>query len=120
MSLASALDEAPNAIAVPPIVIELFTKPALGKPVAFVKVTLEGVPRAGVTKVGDVAKTNEPVPVSSVTAASRLAELGVPRKVATPVPKDVMPVPPLATGSVPLTPAVNETVFFSHRLVLAL
>jgi hypothetical protein len=63
----------------------------------------EGVPSAGVTRVGDCAKTNAPLPVSSVTAALRFAELGVPRKVATPVPNEVMPVPPLETGSVPLT-----------------
>jgi hypothetical protein len=57
------------------------------------------VPSAGVTKVGDVANTNDPVPVSSVTAANRLAEDGVPKNVATPAPRDVIPVPPLASGS---------------------
>jgi hypothetical protein len=96
MSLASALDEAPNAIAVPPMVIELFTKPALGKPVAFVKTALDGVPSAGVTNVGEVAKTAEPVPVSSVKAAAKLAELGVAKKVATLVPR---PDTPVAIGS---------------------
>ena len=63
-----------------------------------VKVALDGVPRAGVTKVGLVAKTKAPDPVSSVTAAARLDELGVAKKVATPVPKEVMPVPPEDTG----------------------
>ena len=29
-----------------------------GKPVAFVSVALEGVPKSGVTNVGDVAKAN--------------------------------------------------------------
>ena len=82
MSLASALDEAPNAIAVPPMVIELFTKPALGKPVALVKTALDGVPSAGVTSVGLVAKTNDPLPVSSVTAAAKLALDGVTSHVA--------------------------------------
>jgi hypothetical protein len=43
------------------------------------------------------------VPVSSVTAAARLALEGVPKKVATPVPSDVMPVPPLAGTNVPAT-----------------
>jgi hypothetical protein len=93
---------------------------AIGSPVALVRVALVGVPKIGVTSVGVFANTKAPVPVSSVTAASKFAELGVPRNVATPVPNDVIPVPPLATGSVPLTPAVRETVFFSHRLVLAL
>jgi hypothetical protein len=57
----------------------------------------------GVVRAGLVAKTKEPVPVSSVTAEARLAEDGVPRKSATPEPKEVIPVPPLATGSVPVT-----------------
>lgn len=83
------------------------TPVAIGSPVALVSVTLVGVPRIGVTKVGLVAKTAEPLPVSSVSAAARFAELGVPRNVATPAPKLVMPVPPLATGSVPVTPVVK-------------
>jgi hypothetical protein len=91
---------APRIAAVP-------TTPAAGKPVAFVSVPLDGVPRAGVTSVGLVANTREPVPVSSVTAASKFAEDGVPRKVATPVPSAVSPVPPLATGRVPVTPVVS-------------
>jgi hypothetical protein len=69
-----------------------------GKPVADVKTKVEGVPKLGVTKVGEVAKTAEPLPVSSVKAAARFADDGVPRKVATPLPKDVIPVPPEATG----------------------
>jgi hypothetical protein len=66
-------------------------------------------PILGVTSVGDVANTSDPVPVSSVTAASRFADDGVPKNVAIPVPSDVIPVPPFATGSVPVTPAVKET-----------
>ena len=57
----------------------------------------------GVASVGLVANTSAPVPVSPVTAAARLALLGVPRNVATPVPRLLRPVPPLATGSVPVT-----------------
>jgi hypothetical protein len=49
-----------------------------------------GVPSAGVTSVGLVAKTRAPVPVSSVTALMRLADDGVARKVATPVPRPVI------------------------------
>ena len=44
----------------------LATSPAIGKPVQFVSVPLDGVPSAGVTNVGDVANTNAPVPVSSL------------------------------------------------------
>jgi hypothetical protein len=76
-------------------------------PVMFVPTKADGVPKAGVTNVGEVAKTKEPVPVSSVTAEAKLADDGVPKKVATPVPKDVIPVPPLATGKVPVTPVVR-------------
>jgi hypothetical protein len=78
-----------------------------GKPVHEVKVPEEGVPRTGVTKVGEVANTNEPEPVSSVTVEAKLAEDGVPNQVATPDPKEVIPVPPLATGKVPVTPVVK-------------
>jgi hypothetical protein len=61
-------------------------------PVRFVTTPLDGVPKAGVTKVGEVAKTAEPVPVSSVKAERRLAELGVARKVATLAPRPDTPV----------------------------
>jgi hypothetical protein len=74
-----------------------------GRPVAFVKVAEVGVPRIGVTRVGDVANTFAPLPVSSVKAAAKLALDGVPKKVAIPVAKEVIPVPPFATGSVPVT-----------------
>ena len=71
-----------------------------------------GVPRAGVTKVGLVANTSAPLPVSSVTADFRLAEDGVPKNVATPDPSDVIPVPPFATGSVPVMPPTGRPVQF--------
>lgn len=63
----------------------------IGRPVQLVKVPEEGVPRAGVTNVGDVANTAAPEPVSSVNAAAKLALEGVVRKVATPVPNPDMP-----------------------------
>ena len=62
-----------------------------GKPVAFVRTPADGVPRFGVTRVGDVAKTIDPVPVSSVTAAIAFALEGVARNVATPVPRPDTP-----------------------------
>ena len=64
----------------------------LAVPVRFVTTPEAGVPRAGVTRVGLVAKTKAPEPVSSVTAAARLADDGVPRNVATFVPKPLTPV----------------------------
>ena len=69
-----------------------------------VKVPEAGVPRAGVTKVGEVAKTKAPEPVSSVTAAAKFAEDGVPKNVATPVPRPDTPVEigrPVALVKVP-------------------
>jgi len=81
-----------------------------GSPVQFVSVPDVGVPSAGVTSVGDVANTSEPEPVSSVTADARLAEDGVAKNVATPVPKPLTPVligKPVALVSVPLDGVPN-------------
>jgi hypothetical protein len=66
-------------------------------------------PRVGVVKVGLLVNATVPEPASSVNAAARFEEDGVSRNVAIPVPSDVIPVPPLATGSVPVTPVVKET-----------
>jgi len=67
---------AANAVAtpVPNDAIEL-----IGSPVQFVNVPLEGVPNTGVVKDGDVAPTNDPLPVMFAASA-----------VATPVPRPVM------------------------------
>jgi hypothetical protein len=75
-----------------------------------------GVPNKGVTKVGEVAKTNEPEPVSPVTAAAKFADDGVPRNVATPVPKLEMPVPPFATFST--GPASNNASMESRSVLI--
>jgi hypothetical protein len=53
-------------------------------------------PRTGVIKVGVFEKTNVPAPVSSVTAAAKLALVGVAKNVAMPEPSPLMPV---ETGS---------------------
>jgi len=71
----------------------------IGNPVALVRVPLVGIPSKGVISVGDVAKTSDPLPVSPVTAAAKLAELGVPKNVATPVPSELNPVPPEVAAS---------------------
>ena len=55
----------------------------IGNPMQLLKSPEVGVPNKGVTSVGEVANTRLPVPVSSVTAVLRLAELGVAKKVAT-------------------------------------
>jgi len=53
-------------------------------PVKLVTTPDAGVPSAGVTKVGDVANTAEPVPVSSVKAPSSWADVNEPREAAFP------------------------------------
>ena len=50
----------------------------------------EATPKVGVTKVGEVAKTKAPEPVSPVTAAAKLALDGVANQVSTPVPNPVI------------------------------
>jgi hypothetical protein len=73
--------------------------------VQLVSVPDAGVPNAGVTRVGLVANTSAPEPVSSLTADARLVDDGVAKKVATPVPSPLMPVEtgrPVALVSVPL------------------
>ena len=45
----------------------------IGRLVKLEALPLAGVPRTGVTNVGDVAKTRDPVPVSSVIAAAKFA-----------------------------------------------
>ena len=64
-------------------------------PVMLVPTKAEGVPKAGVTSVGEVDKTTPPVPVEA----------------------EVDPVPPLATGSVPVTLAVKSIPPESFALV---
>ena len=56
-----------------------------GKPVAFVNVRDDGVPRFGVTNVGDVDSTLEPLPVDVVTPVPPLPTASVPATVTTPV-----------------------------------
>ena len=76
----------PNDVALPTEVIApvrfafVVTLPAVSPaavPVMFVPTSADGVPKAGVTKVGLVLNTNNPVPVSSVIAARRFALVGL-------------------------------------------
>ena len=85
----------PTEVTAPVKLALVVTLPAVrpeAVPVMFVPTRADGVPRAGVTRVGLVANTKEPVPVSSLTAANKLALDGVPKKVATPVPNPLTPV----------------------------
>jgi hypothetical protein len=85
-----ALDGVDKNVATP--VPRPLTPVAMGRPVTLVISPLAGVPKAGVVSDGDVANTKAPEPVSSVTAAAKLALDGVARKVATPVPRPLTPV----------------------------
>ena len=62
--------EPPKLTEVPLIVIALFTKPALGKPVQLVKVPLAGVPRVGVVNTGLVNVLFVSVAVAEFLVAS--------------------------------------------------
>lgn len=98
-----AVDGVARKVATP--VPNPLTPVAIGRPVALVSVAADGVPRFGVTSVGDVAKTKEPVPVSSVTAVIKFALDGVASQAAIPVPNPLTPVEigrPVAFVSVPL------------------
>jgi len=81
---------------VPKKVATLAAKPEtpveIGSPVQLVRVPEDGVPKAGVTRTGEVANTKAPVPVSSVTADIKLADDGVAKKVATLAAKPDTPV----------------------------
>lgn len=61
-------------------------------PVDMVTLAALAEPSDGVVNDGLVAKTSAPEPVSSVTAAAKLALLGVAKKVATLAPRPAMPV----------------------------
>ena len=77
--------------------VELFAKAKVASVAGAVKTTLlmlvaEATPRLGVVKDGDVANTKAPVPVSSVTAAAKLADEGVIKNAVTPAPVPETPV----------------------------
>lgn len=100
---------ASNHTFVAPMLVSVVTEPSINSPTepaaALLFVTVPTM--LGVVIVGLVPNTATPVPVSSVSAAARLADEDVPKNVAIPVANDVMPVPPFATGNVPVTPLVR-------------
>ena len=79
-----------------------------GRPVAFVSVPEVGVPKIGVTSVGLVDRTFAPEPVLVVTPVPPLATGKVPVTLVAKFTKvvDVVPVPPEAMGSA--VPSVSE------------
>ena len=90
--------------AVKVLLLAIVKVPVLEVTVSPLMLVAVAAPRTGVVKVGLVAKTKRPEPVSSVTAEARLALDGVAKKVATPVPNPLTPVEignPVALVSVP-------------------
>ena len=65
---------------------------AIGYPVQLARLPEDGVPKTGVTRVGDVANTLTPVPVLSVSAVAKLADDGVIKNAVTPAPVPETPV----------------------------
>ena len=77
----------PTEVTAPVRLALVVTLPAVrpdAVPVMFVPTRVEGVPRFGVTRVGLVANTAAPLPVSSVSAPARLAEVNEPKEVTVP------------------------------------
>ena len=85
-----------------------------GKPVALVRTMAVGVPRAGVTSVGLLDRTTEPVPVDVVTPVPPLATASVPARVSVPEvvtgpPEKVRPVVPPDALTLVTVPALAAT-----------
>ena len=73
-------------------------RPDSGKPVALVRVRLDGVPRFGVTRVGEVPNTRAPEPVLSVTMVSSSLEVSIEAVVSEPDAHDChSKVPPVVS-----------------------
>jgi hypothetical protein len=102
-----ATDVAPNVDAPADNVEEKVPAAALKFPVKLNDVPV-AAPITGVIKVGVFAKTNAPVPVSSVIVVIKFALVGVANNVATPVPNPLIPV---ETGRpVPFVKVTDEGV----------
>ena len=73
-----------------------------GKPVALAKLMVDGVPKFGVTKVGELLRTREPEPVLLVVPVPPFETFKIPATV-------IAPVDP-ATGVNPVVPnPIDET-----------
>jgi hypothetical protein len=100
------VEEADKVVKAPVVAVVAPTVPLMlieAVPVKFVTTPLEGVPKAGVTNVGLVDRTTEPVPVEVVTPVPPLATAKVPATVIAPVVAvlGVKPVEPKDSESTP-------------------
>lgn len=103
-------------LSVPPLTVGAEIVEALRVPPLII-----GIDNVGADRNGAFWNTTDPVPVSSVIAAARFAEDGVPRNVATPAPKPEMPdsgaavaviVPvPVAASEAPVPTTIAALVF---------
>lgn len=107
------VEEAAKVVKAPVFAVVAPTVPLMLKlaavPVILVPTNALGVPRAGVTKVGLVDRTTEPVPVEVVTPVPPLATAKVPDKVIVPdvvigPPEVVRPVVPPDTSTLVTVP----------------
>jgi hypothetical protein len=80
----------------------------IGRPVQLVRTPEAGVPSAGVTSVGELLSTTEPVPVEVVTPVPPLATASVPVKAM--LPAVVMDADVLPLTSRPVEPVVSVTL----------
>ena len=80
-------------------------------PVQFVRTPDVGVPSRGVTRVGEVANTALPVPVSSVSAVSKFDELNEPNEVAFP-DEVIAPVKLALVVTVAALPVILPAILF--------
>jgi hypothetical protein len=109
------VEYAPAVIKEPPFTIVRVADVAGAVIVTLFIEVAAATPSVGVVRVGDVANTLTPVPVLSVNADAKFADDGVPKKVATFVPKLVRPVPPFDAGSMPVTPEAKSTLVIVLR-----
>jgi hypothetical protein len=98
----------PTEVTAPVKLAFVVTLPAVkpeAVPVMFVPTKAVGVPSAGVTKVGLVFRTTEPVPVEVVTPVPPLTTAKTPVKLADSIVKKSVP---LLNTNIPLAPAPPE------------
>ena len=105
----------------PPLAIgKIPVTPVLrGKPLALVNVIDVGVPRIGVTSVGDVDRTFDPEPVDVVTPVPPFATFNVPDNVIAPVvallgdspvdPAEKLVTPPVLAAQLAVVPLEVRT-----------
>lgn len=86
------VEKAPDVASVLPLSKVKVAEVAGAVIVSLLTLVALATPSVGVTRVGELLNTIDPVPVSPVTALAKLAELGVARNIATSAPRPETPV----------------------------